>query len=396
MLKPLRRWASLKVLRKGAIAIVIIFGVSALYLWHLGTLSPGLSPAEASARQSSQHLQTVLDNPVNGPQRLLLYGLQAAGHHGALWMRLPSVALAILLLGLFYLLAKAWFGRVIGILATIMLATTSWIILLARSVTPDIMLLSPIAVLIIYNHLSRRNTKRRGLVWLALVPTIAISLYVPGLIWVVLVGTLVTHKQLLGLFKEIGRVYLILGFVLGLALLTPLIVSLVNNPSVGKNLVLWPEHWVGLEAALKGSVWATLSLVWRTQYHLSLIVGRLPILDVAQIVLAIFGTYALWVKARRQLIGLIGLLGFGILAAGINHNPLLITLGLPAIAILVAAGLRYLYLEWRSIFPHNPIPRVAAVFVMVALVSLHVVYGVRYSLIAWPHTVDTRQTYVLK
>lgn len=395
MLNLWQRWASWLVLRKLLLTTVVVLSVGAFYVWHLGTLSPGLSAAEATARQSSLELNSVTTDPVNAPQRLLQYGLQAAGHHGAFWMRIPSVVLAIVLLSLFYLLVKTWFGRTIGILAAIMLATTPWVVLLARSATPEIMLLAPIAVLLLYDRM-RRNSRQHNLAWVLLIVTLALSLYVPGLIWVVLAGLIIAHKQLLNFAKKTERKYLLISAIIGLALVSPLIIAVVREPNIGKTLVLWPTHWLGVVGTIKATAWAALSLVWRTPYHLDIIVGRLPILDVTQIVLAIFGVYAMLAKARSELYAIFGLIALGILAAGIDHNLLLLSLGLPAIAVLGAAGLRYLYLEWRSVFPHNPIPRALAIIVMVGLVALHSLFGIRYSLIAWPHTVDTRKTYVIK
>jgi hypothetical protein len=96
------------------------------------------------------------------------------------------------------------------------------------------------------------------------------------------------------------------------------------------------------------------------------------------------------------MVGLVLLLVFSIAAAGINQDLKFLTLGLPAVGLIVAAGLRYLYIEWRSVFPRNPLPRALALVLMSTVVGLHVWLGLRYSLIAWPHTVDTRQTYVIK
>jgi hypothetical protein len=75
---------------------------------------------------------------------------------------------------------------------------------------------------------------------------------------------------------------------------------------------------------------------------------------------------------------------------------LILGLCLPALAILSAAGLRYLYIEWRSIFPRNPLPLSFALVIISLLVGLQVAYGLRYSLVAWPHLAATKQLYVLK
>ena len=389
-------WPSWGTLKKSCVFLAVTAGVIWLYLWHLGSLTPGFSPAEAAARITTSNFHSVYDNPVNAPQRLLQYGLQAAGHHGAFWLRLPSVGFAIIFLGLFYLLVKNWFGRVVGTLSTILLATTPWVILQARNATDGVLLLSPIAILSAYTWLNNAKPSRRGLAWLVLAVVCALALYVPGLIWLEIAASLVARKELAFIIKGLRRPIFIGGLVLGLIFLIPLILAVGHYPSILKSLILWPSHWSGAMIALKAFVWSVLALVWRTPYHIDIIIGRLPVLDISQIVLVVFGAYALWAKARHQLYVLAGVIGLGLISAGLNQNLLLITLGLPALLVVDAAGLRFLYVEWRSVFPHNPIPRFLAVLLMVVLVTLHVALGIRYSLVAWPHTMAVHHTYVLK
>ncbi len=390
------RWPSWSWLGKVLPAIVALCGVAALYLWHLGKLTTGLSPAEATARAGSRSFHTIWNNPINAPSRLIQYGLQSTGHHGAFWLRLSSVFFVLLLLGLFYLLARGWFGRMVGFLAAVMLATTPWVILLARNATADILLLAPIALWTAYGWLKRVKPKWRNWAWLAMVVAAALSLYVSGLFWLVLVGGVVTRKRLAVLPKELGKAYFYGYLALGVLILVPLLISIASKPSLAEPLLLWPSHWQPLVATLKAIVWSALALVWMAPYHIPMIMGRLAVLDATQIVLAFFGIFALWSRARRELYALSALAALGIIGAGIDHNLLLITLALPALAIMVAAGLRFLYVEWRSVFPLNPLPRTLAIAILVVLVALHVLLGVRYTLVAWPHTVATRQTYVIK
>jgi succinate dehydrogenase/fumarate reductase cytochrome b subunit len=59
-------------------------------------------------------------------------------------------------------------------------------------------------------------------------------------------------------------------------------------------------------------------------------------------------------------------------------------------------GLRYLFIEWRRVFPRNPMAKYFAIALMFGLILIHVFFGIRYSLLAWPSSADTRQTYMLK
>jgi hypothetical protein len=73
-----------------------------------------------------------------------------------------------------------------------------------------------------------------------------------------------------------------------------------------------------------------------------------------------------------------------------------LAISLPAVAILDAVGLRYLYEKWFRVFPLNPIPRGFAYIFIFVLIFGQLAYGVRYALLAWPHSLETRKVYVIK
>ncbi len=247
-----------------------------------------------------------------------------------------------------------------------------------------------------YSALVRAKSTNFRSRWLLLVLCVAVFLYVPGMIWLALAGAAFNYRTLLLTARKLGGTTLGLSGLLFVLIILPLVVSSVQSPEVIKTLALWPHSWLSLVDGLKSVGWMGLALVWQAPRHVDLIIGRLPILDVTQVVLVVFGFYVLWTKARRQLLGLLAIVVFGVVAAGINQDVLRLGLTLPALSLVIAAGLRFLYLEWRTVFPVNPIPKALAILLMVTLVGLHVVYGVRYALVAWPHATATKQVYMLK
>lgn len=62
----------------------------------------------------------------------------------------------------------------------------------------------------------------------------------------------------------------------------------------------------------------------------------------------------------------------------------------------MAAGLRYLYIEWRHVFPLNPFAHSMALGLISLVVAASLLYGARYSLTAWPHSAEAKSSYVLK
>jgi hypothetical protein len=160
--------------------------------------------------------------------------------------------------------------------------------------------------------------------------------------------------------------------------------------------MLIPVAFAGILGIIKAFAWSALALVWRTHRHLDISIGRWPMLNAVQSVLLIFGAFAMFTQAMAvgYMLTIFALLC--IIVAAINNNASLTIMALPILSMFVAAGLRYLYMEWRNIFPRNPLPRTLAISLMVALVAMQLFFSVRYSLVAWPHTPETLRLYVLK
>ncbi len=377
--------------------ITVLFLLSVvlfLYTWRLGTLTTGLSQAESASRQSSSSLDNIISDPTFAPHKLVQLGFQSAGQSGAFWMRLSSVLFALALLLFFYTLLRLWFGRLVSLLGTMLLAGTPFIILSARSATPYILLLTPIALLASYVWFSK--TDKKTLAWFTLMVVLGVALYTPGTIYFVLLGSLIFRKKLVHLLAPMRSWVVISLFAIPLLFMAPIVMASIENPSVVKSLMLIPSELANSTEVMKSTAWAGLSLFWMTRDSHSLVIGRLPMLNALQIVLGLFGLYAMWTRARRELYLLIGMFVLGIITAGVFNNLLYLILSLPAACILSAAGLRYLYKEWRTVFPLNPLPKALAVLLMVTVVGLHLLIGTRYSLVAWPSTLATRSTYVIK
>jgi 4-amino-4-deoxy-L-arabinose transferase-like glycosyltransferase len=391
-LKPRMRWQGL-MLYLGILATMLL--VLFLYSWRLGTLTVGMSKPETLARKSSSSFVQLKDNPVNAPHKLGQLAFQHLGHHGAFWMRSVSVAAALLFLALLFLFLRQWFGSFIAILSTLFFAATPWVALVARSATPDIMFLSPISVITCFIWLSR-DKKWPDFAWLALCITTGLSLYTPGAIWFVLISLVLAGRVLMNSLHKVSSAMFIAGIALFILLLIPLGYGVYQHSSTAKTLLLYPDSWQHPVELLKSTAWSISSLFVKTRQHLSYTVGRLPILNVAAILLSVVGIYAMLKGAKKQVYLLLVLILIGILASSINNNAILLTLCLPSVAIFIAAALRYLHIKWFRVFPLNPLPKALAITFLLLLVGLQLAYGLRYTLVAWPHSVATKSNYMLK
>ncbi|HZP55470.1 MAG TPA: hypothetical protein VFB03_01730 [Candidatus Saccharimonadales bacterium] len=175
-----------------------------------------------------------------------------------------------------------------------------------------------------------------------------------------------------------------------------LIQAVINDPKILRSVLLIPDQWPTLIELIKNFAWMFVSMFWRTPNHADFNIARLPILNIMELVLIFFGIYALASKKRRITYLLVFFMLTSFLFAAINGSLYILSLALPPIAVFFAAGIRYLYLEWRQVFPINPFAKGLALGLILLVVVSQLLYVGRYSLIAWPHTTDTKNTYVLK
>ena len=223
-----------------------------------------------------------------------------------------------------------------------------------------------------------------------------LCLYVPGGAWLVLFGAVYAHLALAGLHKRTPKMVKVAIYLMMLVSIAPLVYALARHPAQLHGLFLIPTSFPGIVEVLKNVAWMAAGLVWHTGSSSDYQIGQLGLLSLTQFTLAAFGLYAMWARARAKSYAFLGLIIFGVLAAGLNNIYPLLLISLIGVSVFVAAGLRFLLLEWQTVFPRNPLPRGLAIVLFCSLMAMQAVYGIRYSLVAWPHTDQVRQTYVIK
>ncbi|HSX18098.1 MAG TPA: glycosyltransferase family 39 protein [Candidatus Saccharimonadales bacterium] len=385
-------WVKVQPLIIGGLLIIFII---TFYFWRLGSLTAGLGPTEYLSRQNSSSTSHILKSGINAPYHLVQHWLSDLGHNNLFSLRLGSVAFGLVILFCLFNLLRMWFGKTIATFALLIFLSTPWLVLQTRTASPDIMLLWPI-VLLAFFIMTLRAQRSEGFFWILFCIVVALGIYTPGIIWFVATAAIVARHTILNTTKRVGSLNTVLGLVIGILILEPLFQAIAVEPSRAKDLFLIPAHWPPAVEALKSTAWSALSLFWRTRAPVDISIDRLPILNILQIALAVFGAYALGSKTRRVTYFLVGFLIFSILLAGLNQNLHIITLGLPAMAVFIAAGLRYIYVEWRRVFPLNPFAKALALGLIALVVGAQLSFSTRYTLVAWPHTAATKSTYVLK
>lgn len=366
-----------------------------VFLWRLASLAPGLSPAEKSEITASQNLHAILNNPLNFPHKLLQYGFAHLEPNRLFFLRLPSVIFALVFCFCFYKLASGLFGRLIGVFSTLIFSTLPLLVICARQASPEIMYFAPVVLIWLYSWLCK-SSSNKNLAWLLLLLSTALFAFTPGMFIWVLAAFVIVRKKII---TAIGNVPVWIS-ALGLAVIALSLVFIgfegYRDHSILKDILLLPNQSLQLVLVVKTTAWMILSLFFRTGAANPLVLGHTPIFSVLLLALMVFGVYAMQSAARAKTLCAAGVIILAVLAAGLNGDIAVLGLGIASAVIFVAAGLRYLYIEWRAIFPRNPVPKTLALILIAAVTGAQVYYGLRYALVAWPNSAQTRTVYVLK
>lgn len=395
MLKLALKWVREQSIQTALGSVAVVSLGFFLYIWKLGSWVSGFSPAELLERGISSSAHLILRNPLFAPHKLLQWVIQHFGFHGPFSLRLVSVAFTLVFIACFYFVAYSWYGKLMAFFSTLVFLSTPIILVLSRSATPDILYLWTVVLAAAYTWLLR--TKSHGnFAWMLLLVCCLAAIYIPGLIWFVLAGSLFVRGKLFSVIKQLPKKITALSILILLAILAPMVWACFHNHELIKQVIGIPAHFGHIKEIIKSVGWAGLSFIWRIPTHSAFVLGRLPILNVLQIVLLGIGVFALWSHAKRRVYSLLGTMVLAILISGLNSSLSILIASLPAISLLIGVGLRYLFVEWKEIFPRNPLPHYFAIILITGIVGVHLYFGIRYALVAWPHSVATTSLYMLR
>lgn len=382
---------------KPVFSVVAIIGVSFfLYGWKLGSLPPNLSSEERAAALESSTIKLIVENPVNAPHKIPQYVVQKSIDKSPQALRSVSVMFGVLAAFCFYMVLRWWFKFEAAVLGAILFSTSPWLIINARSATVAIMYLSTLFVIAAYLWLQSTQKHHNTALIVAFIAG-ALSLYVPGVFIITLIGVLAVKDPLHKAYKSASTFVRYSLPVLTTLLLTPLVYAIAMEPKILKQLLLLPDSWLAPIKALEAVAWTGLGIVWRTRDNLPTTIGTLPVLDALCVVLFIVGTFWMLTQVkRRRTYWLFISLGISLVIIGLSQQALELLLVLPAIYIVVAGGLNFLYTEWFRVFPRNPLAKWVGISVVLIAVMISVVYSVRYALVAWPLAPETTEYYMLQ
>lgn len=375
--------------------LLALCAVSALLFVRLESLTPSYAAIESETvghlAKRDLGIRNILQQPLYLPYQLGVYLLEKASIDGIYAARALSASMGLLAVGCFHYVISRWHTRRIALLGTLLFATSSWLLHTARLATPEAAFLLLLPLVACGTWLNETN--KRGLKPLAL--AIAVSgllLYVPGMIWFILAGVIWQRKKVLTELRKLRITETVFIALFGLVLTVPLIIGALHDTNLLLGILGFPSSLPQIGELGSSALQVPRELFYRGPADATHWVGTMPLLDIFAITMFILGLYTYYnrLKLDRTKLLLLGMiLGFILVSIGSTSMSIL----LPFIYLVVAAGITYLLHEWLGVFPRNPLARGIGTTLLTAAVILSAYYNLNQYFVAWPNAPETKQAF---
>ncbi len=371
--------------KSGAVWGLFILVASILLLINLGTLFPGASQGELSYIQSISSGRSVVENPDYLPHKLPSY-IATKIQFSTTSVRLVSVVFAIGFLVSAWYLMRLVFSKQTAVIGSLLLACSSWFLILGRSALPDSSyFLIPIAaasVIWLIKHID--SWKIVILVGLLITPL----LYIPGSIWLAVAVGIYYRTAFTAALKALTTKQRLLFAVVQVILLTPLVIGVILNPSVIISLLGLSTNLNAYTAIPNEFILSFYSLFIRSSENNSMTLLSLPYMDIFSSILIVLGLYRLryWNRTTLLFSALASL--YLILATSIGAIPTS-ALFVPLYAMVIY-GAGFLLRQWYTVFPRNPVARSIGTGILASGILLISIYHLTKFYVAWPNTPEAR------
>ncbi len=367
--------------------------VAALLVYRLAYLTGGVSAGELAVAHGPLGWHGIYQYPLDLPLKLLRSIVFAVfPDHGQLLTRLPNVFFGGLSILTFGWLMRSWHGTRPAVLASILFASSAWVLHASRLASFDVLYLWSTPTLLLINvQLHKHST--RPIIWYGSLLLWGLLLYIPGMVWLVMLSLYLQRQQILVGWKHFSQAW---QRGLSVAITVIWLPLLVIDLTRSGQLVAWlglPHHLAGPAMLAKQLAAVPAHLFIRGPQYPDMWLARLPILDAFSLVMCLIGIY--FYVSRRQL-GRGHLLGLffvvGVILVGLG-GPVSLSLLVPLLFIAAGTGIAYLLHGWLRVFPINPLARGIGVGLITVAVVSSCVYNLRAYFVAWPHNKTTQATF---
>lgn len=365
--------------------------IAGLMFYRLGSLTPGLSSAEVKTYQSALSISDINDNMVNAPYKLAVF-VSTHVFDSAFGLRLVGAFLGAISIIIFYLLARRLFNSYISLAVTAMFASSSLLLAVARQATPNVMLLSLLAIIGTGFYL--RFGKRHDIGWLLTSLVVGLSLYVPGMFFFILAAAAWQFHNVRKSFEQLKTPIITAASVILGLVIAPLIISIIRDPSLWRAYLGLPESFAPVAEMAKYAGTAIASLFAMSPHEPTYWLGRQPVLDIFATVMIVYGGIILLRQYKLDRFWTIaGIFLLAVIYIGITTNRLAIILLLPFAYIVAGIGIQNLINQWTSVFPKNPIARIIGSMLLFITIAFSINFQTHRYFVAWPNNTQTKAVY---
>jgi hypothetical protein len=366
-----------------AVALAVMLLIAGFYL------PGGLAASEIRSALISDHLNPSQlfnlspEELIYLPYRLLQAATISIFGISILGIKLPSIILGFIsALGILYLL-NLWYHRNVAIIVAIIAVTTNQFLLASQAGQSGIVyIFLTTTILIAASMIARRSAYAKA--WLLAGFVLAgISLYMPLNIYMLLALAITAlfhpHARYL-VVRKASKPIVLFGVVVFLAIISPLTLGIINDPSVIRTLLgISPESIANVPDSA-----ATLyrNYTQFAQPTTSAVIA--PVYGLGVVALIVVGLYRLFsakYTARSYILSIWLLL----LVPLVCLNPAFVSITFVPVVLLLALAVDYLIGSWYKLFPRNPYARIFGLLPLgVLVVGLVVsnfdryVYGLHY------------------
>ena len=382
----MKRWQPLAVY--GAMALVLLAG---LY-WRLGSLLPGYSQSELGTYNAGMSLHNILHSPLNAPFLLLTKGLSYALPHNLVAGRLAATLCGVVVLLLFAALLDRWHNMRTAILGTILFGLSASFLHVSRAGTPEVLLFGLFVLTACGFWLKQTNH------WLALLVCFILTaclVYVPGMLWFIVAGLLWQWKTIDQVFKK-HLLTVTIGTLALLAALVPLGWDVYKDHGLIRPLLGLPAQWPTISAMIRNLLNVPFHLFIHNDVNPVAWLGTAPILDAFSLTMFVLGGYLYLrnIKLIRTPLFLTLLIAMAALIA--VGGSITLTIIMPFVYLVIAAGIAYLTDQWFKVFPRNPIARSIGWVSVIILVAIACGYQLTHYFVGWPEATATHQVFTVE
>lgn len=328
-------------------------------------------------------------NPISGSQiNILYFGVAKVlsiltSDLGAL--RLSSTIFGVISVINVRFILKHWIDSRVANLAVVVVASSFWFLVMARSGHPIIMptfWLSSILAIYIWGQF----TTKQSLSKIILAITLAISIYTPLQIWSLLILSIIFIS--LNQPKKTFKNFNFKLFTIWLLFILPLIYSAITAKTTLSGLTGINSLPTINPIQFAGNLFTNLGhLVFRGPLDPAINLSNLPLLDFFQTAFLILGVATVVKSKDRIKFGVLLIYPLAVIAVLSINKQLMpaLVLVMPVIFINIMIGLIEFMGMWLRAFPKNPVGRLVGMIVCSALIAVSSYYNVHKYFTVWPN-----------